>query len=314
MDQSDKLYDTIIVGGSYAGLSAAMALGRSLRDVLVIDAGEPCNAQTPHSHNFLTRDGETPAAIAAIGRKQVEAYPTVLFLDDFVTDARREVNYFKVVTASNKVVHSRTLLLATGLKDIFPDVSGLKECWGISILHCPYCHGYEVRHKKLAVMVNGDASLEFVRLIRHWSKDITVLTNGAHQFSEESMHELKVLNVPVIESRLASIEHDNGILRKVHFENGEALSFDAAFTRLAFDHSPLVSQIGCALTSSGHVAVDELGKTSVDDVYAAGDCTTQMRSVSAAVAGGTKGGAAINRMLIERDTSSPALVLKEKGV
>lgn len=141
-----KKYEVIIIGGSYAGLSAAMSLGRALRNVLIIDSSDACNKQTPHSHNFITQDGNKPAEISEKAKKQVLNYSTIEFLNDFVVSIEKKENF--IIKSSNEIFEAEYLILATGVKDIMPNIPGFSECWGISVIHCPYCHGYEVKEQK----------------------------------------------------------------------------------------------------------------------------------------------------------------------
>src|SRR5690606_26609566 len=141
---NNKHFDVIIIGGSYAGLSAAMALGRALRNVLIIDGGSPCNRQTPHSHNFITQDGEKPHIIAEKARTQVLQYPTIKFITGIAHSGFKTEFGFTITTKANETFEAKKLIFATGLKDNMPDIKGFSECWGISVIHCPYCHGYEV--------------------------------------------------------------------------------------------------------------------------------------------------------------------------
>src|SRR5690606_24367400 len=142
-----KDFEVIIIGGSYAGLSAAMALGRALRHVLIIDGGQPCNKQTPHSHNFITQDGKTPKEISSLAKQQVEEYETIKFYKGLAANATKTDKGFKITTDTNDTFTAKKLIFATGLKDIMPGIIGFAECWGISVNHCPYCHGYEYRNK-----------------------------------------------------------------------------------------------------------------------------------------------------------------------
>ncbi|HEX2627711.1 MAG TPA: FAD-dependent oxidoreductase, partial [Chitinophagaceae bacterium] len=135
-------FDVIIIGGSYSGLAAALALGRALKKVLVIDSGQPCNSPTPHSHNFITQDGKTPKEISTLARKQVEKYNTVKFIEGLAISGTKTVTGFEIQTDSTKIFEAKKLIFATGIKDIMPSIKGHAECWGISIIHCPYCHGY----------------------------------------------------------------------------------------------------------------------------------------------------------------------------
>ena len=171
-------FEVIIVGGSYSGLSAAMSLGRSLRQVLVIDSGLPCNRQTPHSHNFITQDGEVPAVISAKAKLQVDFYKTVQFFNGLAIQAIKTNDGFEIKTDSGEAFTSKKVLFATGVKDLLPEIKGLAECWGISVLHCPYCHGYEVKTEKTAIIANGEMAFEYAKLISNWTKDLRLLTNG----------------------------------------------------------------------------------------------------------------------------------------
>ena len=173
--ENNNNFDVIIIGGSYAGLSAAMALGRSLRNVLIIDAGNPCNKQTPHSHNFITQDGETPAGIANKAKEQVLKYPTVQFLNDYAEKGFKTKEGFEVLTKSGKKLKSKKIIFATGIKDMLPKIKGFSECWGITAVHCPYCHGYEIRKVKTGILANSDAAFETAKLISNWTNELTIL-------------------------------------------------------------------------------------------------------------------------------------------
>ncbi|RNI26284.1 NAD(P)/FAD-dependent oxidoreductase [Rufibacter latericius] len=293
-------FDVIIVGGSYAGLSAAMALGRSLRHVLVLDSGQPCNWQTPHSHNFLTQDGETPAAIAQKAREQVLAYPTVIIKNGKAVKVAGQTSAFEVTTEAGATFKGSKLLFATGVKDQMPELKGFVECWGISVLYCPYCHGYEVHHQELGILANGDMAFELAKLISNWSPKLTVLTNGKHTFSQEQLMVLQNHQIALEEREIASLSHEQGYLQNVVFTDGSTLPLKAIFARPTFtQHCPLPQEAGCELTPAGHLKVDILQRTTVPGIYAAGDATIMMRSVSMAVAVGTMAGAAINKELID---------------
>ena len=155
-----KHFDVIIIGGSYSGLAAAMALGRALRKVLIIDSGKPCNRQTPYSHNFLTQDGKTPKEIATLAKQQVTMYDSVEFFNSLATKVSKTENGFEVQTSSGDIFKSKKLIFATGIKDEMPSIKGFSECWGISVLHCPYCHGYEVRNETTGIFGNGEYGFE----------------------------------------------------------------------------------------------------------------------------------------------------------
>ncbi len=295
-------YDVIIIGGSNAGLSAALLLGRSLRRVLVIDAGKPCNQQTPHSHGFLTRDGETPAAISAIARAQVSHYPTVQFLADTVISTAQVPSGFTVTTADGVVFSARKLLLATGVADIMPDLPGFAECWGISVLHCPYCHGYEVHSQPLGILANGEMAYDLATLIQHWSSQLTLYTNGPSMLTDEQRVTLEQLHIPIIETPVAAIEHEAGQLTALLFTDGTRVHPKAIFARVPFrHHTDLADQLGCTMTKNGLIQASEFGETNVPGLFAAGDVTNPFRQVALAVANGAKAAAWINRELIAED-------------
>jgi thioredoxin reductase len=291
-----KNFEVIIIGGSYSGLSAAMSLGRSLRQVLVIDSGLPCNIQTPHSHNFITNDGETPAAIAAKARLQVSFYKTVQFYNGFAIDAVKTQNSFEIKTESGELFTSKKLLFATGVKDLLPQIKGFAVCWGISVLHCPYCHGYEVKSEKTAIVANGEMGFEYAKLILNWTKNLTLCTNGKSTLTSEQIQILKNHGVLVLENEIDSFEHNTGYISNIVFKNGEKIAVKAVYARPPFEqHCPLPQTLGCEVNEQGLIKVDFMQKTSVSGIYASGDATTQMRSVALAVSSGSFAGATINK-------------------
>ena len=166
----NKNFDVIIIGGSYAGLSSAMALGRSLRNVLIIDNGKPCNIQTPHSHNFLTQDGKTPKDISASAKKEVEKYETIKFYKGIAISGVKIENGFEITTATNDKFTAKKLIFATGIKDTMPNIKGFSECWGISIIHCPYCHGYEHRYQNTGIIANGQKAFHLASMVNNLTK------------------------------------------------------------------------------------------------------------------------------------------------
>ena len=293
-------FEVIIIGGSYAGLSAAMALGRAVRKVLIIDSGKPCNRQTPHSHNFLTQDGQKPATIAKSAKKQVLDYPTVHFMEDKAEKVSGADNNFTVTTASAKVLTARKVLLATGIKDVMIEIPGFAECWGISVIHCPYCHGYEVKGANTGILTNGDATVEFGRLINHWTKKLTIFTNGRATFDEESRLLLNKMDIEIVEEEIGAIVHQNGKMKNLIFKDGSRTALEALYARPSFvQHSEIPVDLGCELTPEGYIKTNDFHQTTVAGVFAAGDNSGPFRAVSMAVAAGTTAGAFINHQLIE---------------
>jgi thioredoxin reductase len=295
-------FDVIIVGGSYAGLAAAMALGRALRRVLIIDGGKPANRQTPHSHNFLTQDGRTPAEIAELGRQQVEAYETVQFREGLVTAGWRTEAGFGLRTESGQEFTSRKLIFATGIKDLLPEIEGVADCWGISVLHCPFCHGYEVRNEATGILAGGDAGFEFARLIANWTPNLRLLTNGDAGLSAEQAVQLAAHGVTVVEQEIERLEHEQGSLRFVQFKDGTKLPLAALYTRPAFEqHCAALADLGCELTEQGYIKVDALQHTTVPGVFACGDNASSMRTVANAVGSGTTAGMTASKELALED-------------
>lgn len=306
--ETNNIFDVVIIGGSYAGLSAAMALGRSLKKVLVLDSGTPCNAVTPHSHNFLTQDGSTPAEIAALARQQVAQYDTVQFHTDPATGATLSGHHFTVSTQSGQMFQSRKLIFATGIKDLLPAIKGLADCWGKSVIHCPYCHGYEYRNHKTGILANGSVALHLATLVRNLTGDLTVFTNGAPQFTEEERLRLQQRNIAVVQTEIRELQQSGGQLQQVVFTDGAAMPLQALYARVPFEQqTPLPAALGCSFTEQGYIQVDSTQKTSVAGVFACGDATSPMRSVASAVAGGNLAGAMANHELSQEDFIIPAV-------
>lgn len=297
-----KNFDVIIVGGSYSGLSAAMSLGRSLRQVLVIDSGLPCNRQTPHSHNFITQDGEKPAMISAKAKLQVEIYKTVQFYSGLAVQVKKNENSFEVSTESGAVFSSRKVLFATGVKDLLPEIKGFSDCWGISVLHCPYCHGYEVKSEKTAIIANGEMGFEYAKLISNWTKDLRLCTNGKSELTSVQNQILKNHGVLIVEEEIDSFEHQDGYIQKIVFNNQQKIEVKAIYSRPPFEqHCSIPENLGCEINEQGLLKVDAMQKTNVTGIFASGDCTTPMRSVAIAVSSGSFAGAVINKELIDED-------------
>jgi thioredoxin reductase len=299
---SKQLFDVIIIGGSYAGLAAGMALGRAMRKVLIIDSGNPCNKQTPYSHNFLTNDGKTPGEISKLAKEQVMVYSSVHFIKGQATAVVNKSNGFDVQIETGETYHSRKLVFATGIKDIMPEIPGLSESWGISVLHCPYCHGYEVRHQKTAILANGDAGFELSSLISNWTTDITLYTNGTATLTAQQRTKLLERKIKVSEAAISRLENKDGYLEHIVFTDGTKDPVKAMYARLPFiQHSLIPQTIGCEITQDGYIKIDSAHRTTVPGVYACGDNVTRMRTVANAVAMGTTTGMMVNKELIEED-------------
>ncbi|NQD69402.1 NAD(P)/FAD-dependent oxidoreductase [Sphingobacterium shayense] len=296
----DKKFDVIIIGGSYAGLSAAMALGRSLRSVLIIDSGFPCNKQTPHSHNFLLGDGSTPAELTKAAKEQVLKYDTVNFHADRAVKGYRTDYGFAIATQKGDEFESKKLIFATGVRDLLLPIPGFSACWGISIVHCPYCHGYEFRNQKTGIIANGERAAHLVPLVHNLTSDLAILTNGPADLSKELREKAEKYGINIIETEIAEFLHEEGQLRKVVFSDGSDMAFDAVYATVPFEqHSDIPTNLGCKLTEHSHIEVDNFQHTTEPGVFACGDNAGMMRSVSNAVATGNVAGAMVNKELTD---------------
>lgn len=293
-------FDVVIIGGSYAGLAAAMSLGRSGREVLIIDAGNPCNAAAPQAHNLITHDGSSPAAIRLAAKEQVLQYKTIQFLNGTVLDAKREGAIFELKTDGGDVFTAKKLFFASGLKDIMPDIKGFSACWGKTILHCPYCHGYEFSNQKTAVLCNDSVGFEFAKVISNWTKDLKIFSNGKANFDTEQRVLLAKHNIDIIETEIRSIEHHDGVISAVITRGEQRYELNALYAHVHFkQQTDLPRKLGCNHTEHDLIEVDAFQHTNEYGIYAAGDNSSWGRSLSVAIAAGTIGGVMVNKELIE---------------
>lgn len=297
MDQN-KIYDVIIIGGSYAGLSAALSLGRFLRKVLIIDSNLPCNRQTPHSHNFLTQDGEKPADIGEKAKHQLYKYKTVEFIDAIATKAEKIENNILIHINNGESFSAKKVIFATGITDLMPDIKGFSDCWGISAIHCPYCHGYEAKNQSTGVIANGDAAIHYVQLIKNLTSDIKIFSNGKSTFTSEQLAQLQKHNIEIIETKIVEINHKNGLLKHLILADDSIYPLGVLYHRPQFkQHCKILEDLGCEITEQGYIKVDASQKTNIANIYACGDLANPMRSVANAVATGSIAGAGVNGAL-----------------
>jgi thioredoxin reductase len=292
-------YEIAIIGGSSAGLAAAQTCGRSARNTIVFDTQEPRNKPAAHAHNLFTRDGIPPSALLAIGREELKTYPSVVLRNDKVINVSRQEGAFLLETASAKQISARAIILATGVKDILPPIAGAQELWGSRIVHCPYCHGWEIKDTPVALIAEGDFAYEMAPLIYHLNKDLTILTNGGTPLPVDLSHKgITIINTPIAKIAAAG----EGIA--ITFTDGVVINKTAAYLRvkeLAFNNA-LAIQLGCELTEAGSVKVDEFKQTSIPNVWAAGDLAHPgMHQVSIAAAGGHLAAAMCTKQLNKED-------------
>jgi len=295
------LYDVIVIGGSYAGMAAALQLVRARRSVLVIDAGERRNRFASHSHGFLGQDGVPPGEIAAQARRQLDAYPTLTRLEGRVEGIAGQLDQFTATTSDGGSPRARRILLATGVADRLPAVDGLAERWGKSVFHCPYCHGYELDRGRIGIIGAGPMSIHQAELLTDWG-DVTLLANGAVALNQEARSALARRGVTIEETPIHRVEGH----ADVAMADGRRLGFAGLFaaTRTT-PSSPLAEATGCALeeTPMGiQIRTDAEGKTSVAGIFACGDVARAPHSVSLAVGSGAMAGAQVHRSLLWPDT------------
>jgi thioredoxin reductase len=311
--KEDPMYDAIIVGGGPAGLAAALTLGRSHRGVLLLDAGQGRNAPAAAVHNLLAHDGTPPAELRRIGREQLARYPDVELREATVADAHAPAEAgFRLELRGGDSVEARRLLLATGLADELPAIDGLAALWGRSAFHCPYCHGFEVSGRRLAVLGAGPERVRLALHLTSFTDDLVLCTNG--EPLPRDLAELLAANgVPVRGEPVTRFEGDGDRLERIVLRSGEPLDRDAVFIPTVLrQRSDLAGRLGCALLPDGCVEVDEFARTSVPGVYAAGDMAhratlpTPFAAVSWASASGTLAGAMLDQDLIGTDFKLPS--------
>lgn len=294
-------FDVIIAGGGTAGLSAALVLVRALKKTLVCGSGEPRNAPSHQSHSFFSRDGASPAELLRIGRQQLAPYESVEVREALVVKAWKNDGVFEVELENGSQLRARKILLATGMVDELPPIEGLQAMWGVSALHCPYCHGWEVRDQSLAVYGSGAVGFEFCKLIRGWSRDLVLCSDGPANLTEEQWAQLNRQHISVREERILRFEGTGGQLEGIVFDNGEVLTRQAIFIRPGQrQRSGLPEMLGCHI-EDGFVQVDEMGQTSVAGVYAAGDMTHRFQQLSYAAFSGARAASVINHALLAED-------------
>lgn len=287
--------DVAIIGGGPAGLSAGLMLGRARKQTIVIDEGRPRNAVTREAHGFLTRDGISPSEFRRIAKEQLRAYPSVSQVEDTVVSITREGGSFLLKTAAGMKIASKKLLFAAGMKDRKLGIPGLAEVYGKSAFVCPYCDGWELREEPLVVISRGNALMHLAPLLSGWTKRFTVCTNGPDELSEAERNDLRDHHIPLFDTPIRAILSYEGIVSHVLLEDGTEIPCTGIFFKSELvPGTDLPQSLGCRLSETGVIAVDEFGKSSVPGVYAAGDMSSRMHQSIAAAASGAAAAAAIN--------------------
>jgi thioredoxin reductase len=308
--QDEQRYDVVVIGGGAAGLSGALTLGRARRSVLVIDAGEPRNAPADGVHNYLGREGTPPGELLATGRGEVRRYGGEIVAGRVVT-AERDGDEFRVVLDDGAAVRASRLLVTTGLVDELPEVPGLAGLWGSDVLHCPYCHGWEVRDRAVGVLGTGPAAVHQALMWRQWTKSVTLFLHTAPEPTDEEYEQLAARGISVVDGTVSALESENGRLAGARLERGtlvpvQALVVAPRFTARAGFLRPLglepAEQEMNGMVIGTRIPAGPTGQTAVPGVWAAGNVTELTEQVIGSAAAGLRAAAAINADLMAEET------------
>ncbi|MET8565214.1 NAD(P)/FAD-dependent oxidoreductase [Streptomyces flaveolus] len=303
-------YEVVVVGGGAAGLSAALVLGRSRRRTLVVDAGEPRNAPSAHMQGYLSRDGMSPAEFLAAGREEIARYGVEL-VRDRVVDVTREGD-FTAVLASGRTVRARQLVIATGLKDELPPVPGLAERFGRDVLHCPYCHGWEVRDLPTGVLATSPLSVHQALMVTQWSKDVRLFLHevGEPELTDQDLRRLATAGVAVVPGEVAELVIADDRLTGVRLADGTVHDREVLYAApRAVPRNELLTRLGAELRETpfgSYPVIDERGLTTVPGLWAAGNASGFAEQVINAASRGYRAGAAINGELLMADLDASA--------
>ncbi|BFM49911.1 NAD(P)/FAD-dependent oxidoreductase [Marinomonas sp. THO17] len=295
------LQDVIIIGGNFAGISAAMQLARAQRHVTLIDSGEPRNRFARQSHGFLGQDGVSPKQIQQDAQRQLLKYSTVTFVQGKAINAKKSAEMFSVTLDNNQEISAKKLILATGLKDEIPTIPGLRERWGTTVAHCPYCHGYEFRNRPLAVIATGPHSIHQAGLLADWGPT-TYFTQGEFAPDAEQASFLEKRGVRIEASRVVEVLGRAPNITSLYLEDGRTVRIEAVFVAPKSQIvSPIADQLGCALVEApmGQILqTDDMKQTSVAGVFTAGDIVNPMQNATFASASGVMAGVGAHFALV----------------
>jgi thioredoxin reductase len=307
----NTVWDCVIVGGGAAGLSAGLVLGRARRRTLLVDAGHQSNLAAHGSGGLLGHDGRAPAELYAAGRRELSAYPSVALRTGEVVAGECVADVFALTLADGRCERTRRVLLATGMEYRPPPVPGLAPLWGRSVFHCPFCHGWEMRDRPLAVLARGERAMHAALLLRGWSDDVVLLTDGPGDLDDDGRGRLAAAGVVTDERPVAEIVGRDGELEAIEFADGGRLERRGLLVPTTMhQRSRLAEQLGAAVaeptpSAVDPVRVDPLGRTTAPGVFAAGDLGVQMPQVAAAIAAGSRAAAAVVQSLLSDDVGLP---------
>jgi thioredoxin reductase len=294
-------YDVAVVGGGAAGLSAALVLSRARRRVLVVDSGAPRNAPAAHMHGFLSREGLPPGELLAIGRAEVEGYGGNVVAGAVTALVSEGGSGFTMVLSDGERVSARRLVVATGLRDELPDTPGLRERWARDVLHCPYCHGYEVRDQRLGVLGTSAESVRYAQIVRQWSDDVVYFPPSG-MLTDAERAQLSSRAIEVVEGSVRRVVVEDDRLSSVEMDDGRTVLTSALFVPPRFiPNNELLISIGCDIDDKGWVVSDDTGRTNVPGVWVAGNVANPRAQVITAAGEGSAAAIAINADLVDED-------------
>ncbi|MFJ2766961.1 NAD(P)/FAD-dependent oxidoreductase [Streptomyces sp. NPDC087300] len=301
-------YEVVVVGGGAAGLSAALVLGRSRRRVLVVDAGEPRNAPAAHMQGYLSRDGMPPAEFLAEGREELASYGVRIVRDRVTSVARDGSGGFTLTLADGAPAQARRVIVATGLVDELPELPGLAERWGNDVLHCPYCHGWEVRDQAFGVLAAEPFTSHQALLVTQWSKDVTLFLHTVRELPDADWERLAAAGVSVVEGEVAGLEVEDDRLTGVRLADGRVFPRSTLFVAAKpVARTGLLAELGADTEDTPfgpYPVVDEMGRTSVPGVWAVGNAASAMEQVINAASMGYRAGLTINAELLMEDVDA----------
>ncbi|WP_066186478.1 MULTISPECIES: NAD(P)/FAD-dependent oxidoreductase [Gracilibacillus] len=266
------LYDCAVIGGGPAGLNASLVLARGKKTVLLLDDGTPRNAVTQESHNFITRDGIQPADFRKAAHADLNKYDAISYQKKRVNDIIPSEDVFSIRTNDDQEYRVKTMILATGLKDVLPDIEGIHDVYGTSLFACPFCDGWELKDTPLVYIAERGPVFHGVKMFSNWNKDIVVCTNGKETLSTEEKEILAQKQIQVLEDEILRLQSENGQLKKIQFKNGKELEREAGFVSYDMQQAaPFAERLGLEMNEMGGIQTDSYGRTSIKGIYAAGD-------------------------------------------
>ncbi|WP_341357550.1 NAD(P)/FAD-dependent oxidoreductase [Rossellomorea sp. y25] len=295
------MLDCAVIGGGPAGLNASLVLGRSRRKTVLFDDDKPRNSVTKESHGFITRDGINPSELRRIARAELGNYPDVTIIEQRVGKVTKDHQRFTIETEAGDVYHAKKVILATGLKETFPEINSLKQYYGTSVFSCPFCDGWELRDRPLAVIAENTRAFHMTKVVYNWSSDLIVCTNGNKVLSINDKTILENKGISVYEQKISSLIGEDGYLKKISFEDGITVRREGGFVVPEMEQASTIGEeLGCEFTDQGAIITDATGHTNVEGLFACGDTSIIAPSqLIIAAAAGSKTAIGVNAALFE---------------